>query len=233
MVPLRHAEYTSLGNVQLEELLGAEIFPTGLSESDVIKVLRERGRRPYPIPSGASTHPLGGLGYARWVFELLDQEAELGVAFDTIVVAAGSGSTLGGMVAGYKLAQKLGRISGKRKLIGFVVTNKPRAEMDDLVLQIAKGTGDKIGLDPDEVTLDDFELDDGFLGDGYGLLNKATEEAIRELAQLEGILVDPVYTGKAFAGMLHRARAGQLKDCNVLFCHTGGQIALSAYPQLR
>ena len=87
-------------------------------------------------------------------------------------------------------------------------------------------------MSPDDITQDDFEIDSGFLGPRYGTLDEPTSEAIRELARVEGILLDPVYTGKAFAGLLDFARKGAFSGQNVLFCHTGGQPAMSAYPQL-
>ncbi|KAK2042803.1 1-aminocyclopropane-1-carboxylate deaminase [Colletotrichum somersetense] len=228
------AEYKYAGNIQINEILGAETFAVGTSEDDVITTLKERGSKPYSIPSGASTHPLGGLGYARWAFELLEREAELGASFDVVVVALGSGSTLGGMVAGFKLAQKTGlKGAEKKRLIGYSILKPAEDDVAGLVLDIARATGSRIGLGPDELTRDDFEVDYGFLGGAYGRLDERTADGIRELARAEGILADPVYTGKAFTGLLHTARGGGFGGKNVLFCHTGGQAALSAYPKLR
>jgi 1-aminocyclopropane-1-carboxylate deaminase len=228
------AEYDYAGNVQLGSILGAEVFPVGETEESVLAALRARGRVPYSIPPGASTHPLGGLGYARWAFELLEQEKRLGVIFDVVVAAAGSGSTLGGMVAGFKLAQRLGRNNATKRLLGFSIIGDPTGtEMVKLVLDIARTTASAVGLSPDEISEDDFEIDAGFIGEGYGILDQRTAEGVKELARVEGILTDPVYTGKAFTGLLHRARAGQFGGQKVLFCHTGGQVALSAYPQLK
>ncbi|KAK2061096.1 1-aminocyclopropane-1-carboxylate deaminase [Colletotrichum caudatum] len=228
------AEYEYAGNIQINEILGAETFPVGTSEDDVIAALRERGSRPYSIPSGASTHPLGGLGYARWAFELLEREAELGTSFDVVAVALGSGSTLGGMVAGFKLAQKRGLRGARKRLVGYSVLRPAGDDVAALVLGIARATGARIGLGPGELARDDFEVDCGFLGGAYGRLDERTAAGVRELARAEGVLADPVYTGKAFTGLLHTARAGGFgAGRNVLFCHTGGQAALSAYPKLR
>ncbi|KAH7261663.1 tryptophan synthase beta subunit-like PLP-dependent enzyme [Fusarium tricinctum] len=229
----KDVDYNYAGNVQVQSIIGAERFAIDTSEESVINTLKKRGKNPYSIPTGASSHPLGGLGFARWAFELLEQELMLGMTFDIIVVAAGSGSTLGGMVAGFKLAQKVGRQTSVKRLIGFSIFNPSAKETAELVLGIAKATASKIGLSPDEITTDDFEIDSSYLGGGYGNLDNLTVEGIKELARLEGILTDPVYTGKAFTGMLHNARSGQYSGKNVLFCHTGGQAALSAYPQLR
>ncbi|KAK2685941.1 hypothetical protein QWA68_015588 [Fusarium oxysporum] len=229
----KDVDYNYAGNVQVQSIIGAERFAIDTSEESVIRTLKKRGRNPYSIPTGASSHPLGGLGFARWAFELLEQELMLGVTFDIIVVAAGSGSTLGGMVAGFKLAQKVGQQTSVKRLIGFSIFNPSEKETAELVLGIAKATASKIGLSPDEITGGDFEIDSSYLGGAYGYLDDLTSDSIKELARLEGILTDPVYTGKAFTGILHNARSGQFNGKNVLFCHTGGQAALSAYPQLR
>ncbi|KAK1982646.1 1-aminocyclopropane-1-carboxylate deaminase [Colletotrichum cereale] len=227
------AEYKYAGNIQMNEILGAETFPVGTSEDDAIASLKDRGSNPYNIPPGASTHPLGGLGYARWAFELLEQEAALRTSFDVIAVALGSGSTLGGMVAGFKLAEKMGLKGSKKRLIGYSILRPSEDDVAGLVLSIARSTGSRIGLDPDDFARDDFEVDYSYLGGSYGRLDERTAGGIRELARTEGILADPVYTGKAFTGLLHTARDGGFGGGNVLFCHTGGQAALSAYPKLR
>lgn len=208
------------------------MFPVGTDEATVIDALQKRDQKPYSIPPGASTHPLGGLGYARWAFELLEQEAQLRLTFDVVVAAAGSGSTLGGMVAGFKLAEKLGLPNSKKRLVGFSIMRSSDEELRTLILTIARRTASKIGLSPDDIAADDFELDYGYIGSAYGELDQGTEKGIKELARVEGILTDPVYTGKAFTGLLHTARAGGFRG-NVLFCHTGGQAAMSAYPQFR
>lgn len=199
----------------------------------MIRILKGRGQKPYSIPAGASTHPLGGLGYARWAFELLEQEAKLGVTFDVIALVAGSCSTLGGILAGLKLAQKQGITGSKKHLIGFSVLYPKKEDVVEKVLSIAKNAASKIGVSPDEITEDDFEIDASYIGEGYGQVNKSTADGMKELARAEGILTDPVYTGKAFNGLLHTAKSGGLKGKNVLFIHTGGQAVLGAYPQLR
>ncbi|KAF4972309.1 hypothetical protein FSARC_1088 [Fusarium sarcochroum] len=227
------AEYKYLGNVQANAILGAETFPLGTSEDAVIDTLKGRGQKPYSIPPGASLHPLGGLGYARWAFELLEYEARRGITFDVIAVAAGSCSTLGGILAGLKLAQKQGLPGSKKRLIGFSVLYPSKQKVVELLLSIAKNAASKIGVSPDEITTDDFEINESYLGEGYGQLDERTAEGMKELARTEGILLDPVYTGKAFTGLLHTAKSGKFKGKNVLFCHTGGQASLGAYPRLR
>ncbi|VUC33732.1 unnamed protein product [Clonostachys rosea] len=225
-------EYSYAGNVQLAEILGAETFPVGTSEDQVLEILKSRGRKPYPIPSGASLHPLGGLGYARCAFEILEQEKQLNLPFDVIVTATGSGSTLAGLVVGFKLARERGLLKSKKRLIGYSIMRK-QSEVVELVLRIAKTAATHVGLDANDITSDDFEINDSYLGGAYGLLDTRTTDGIKELARTEGILVDPVYTGKAFTGLLDMTRGGQFGHCNVLFLHTGGQVAMSAYPQLK
>lgn len=101
------------------------------------------------------------------------------------------------------------------------------------MLSISKKTASKIGLSPSEITRGDFKLDSSYLGGAYGHLDKRTSDGIKDLARLEGILTDPVYTGKALTRMLRNARSVAFSWKRVLFCHTGGQAALSAYPQVR
>lgn len=226
-------EYRYLGNIQANGILGAETFPPDTSESTVMETLKRRERKPYFIPPGASSHPLGGLGYARWVFDLLEQEKKLEVTFDAIALVAGSCSTLGGILAGLKLAQKEKMPGSKKRLIGFSVLRENEQDVKDLVLQIARTTASKIGVPLDDITADNFEVHTAYLGEGYGKLNESTANAMKKLARMEGILTDPVYTGKAFTGLLDIIDKGELNGGNVLFLHTGGQNVLSAYPQLR
>ena len=122
----------------------------------------------------------------------------------------------------------------EKRLLGFAITGDPTgADMAQLVLGIARITASAIGMSPEDISEDDFEIDAGFTGEGYSILDQRKADGVRELAQVEGILTDPVYTGKSFTGLLHRAREGRFAAEKVLFCHTGGRVALSAYPQLK
>jgi 1-aminocyclopropane-1-carboxylate deaminase len=238
--------YDSAGNVQINGVLGAGWKPSTPQDKEEanqkggdglayeIAARREmdkisaEGGTPYFIPSGASLHRLGGLGFARFAYEVHEQEKELGVTFDAILVSTASGSTLGGMAAGFKL---LRHATDRKRLIGIQATSCDLKETSRVVLASAKNTAKLIGLQEDDMTEEDFELDGRFNGGAYGHLDEETKDAIKLLANTEGILTDPVYTGKAVAGLLGLAREGAFGSAqNILFIHTGGTPALSAYP---
>ena len=230
--------YETVGNIQLSRLMGADIrldpSPFGIEHKQTLAELKAEldaaGSKPYYIPAGASDHPLGGLGFARWAFEVMAQEEELGVFFDTIIVCAVTGSTMAGMVAGFKLAEKRG--SRKRKVIGVDASAKVN-ETFDQVLRIAKQTGVKIGLEEDDITDDDIILDDRYHGGTYGIPDARTIEAINFGARTEAFITDPVYEGKSLAGMMDMVEKGEIAaGSNVLYAHLGGQLALNAYSNL-
>lgn len=232
--------YEAVGNIQLSRLMGADVrldpssFGIGhkSTSKDLVEECEKHGEKPYYIPAGASDHPLGGLGFARWAFEVREQEQELGVFFDTIVVCAVTGSTMAGMVAGFKLIQKIHPNEPKRKVIGIDASAKP-AETREQVLRIAKQTGEKIGLNGGDITEVDVTLDERYHAGTYGIPDKATWEAIKYGARLEGFITDPVYEGKSLAGMLDLIRNGEIgAGSTVLYAHLGGQIALNAYSEI-
>ncbi|KAF2015834.1 tryptophan synthase beta subunit-like PLP-dependent enzyme [Aaosphaeria arxii CBS 175.79] len=250
------AAYHVAGNVQIASLLNAEWRPstekdaqeardTGGLSYDIaaqreMEKVRAEGGMPYYIPSGASLHLLGGLGFARWAFELEQQEKELGVRWDAIVVSCASGSTLGGMVAGFKLIEKErkasydGAASKKRRVIGIQATSCDISETERVVNISARNTARLIGLQEDDIKSEDYELIGEYNGGAYGLLDDATRDAIKLLAETEGILTDPVYTGKAISGVIGLTRKNGFDGVeNVLFVHTGGTPALSAYPSMQ
>jgi len=230
--------YTKAGNIQLSRLMGADIrldpSSFGIGHKDTLKNLTQEvidaGGKPYYIPAGASDHPLGGLGFARWAFEVEEQEMKLGVFFDTIIVCAVTGSTMAGMVAGFKLAEKKG--SKHRKVIGIDASAKVQQTFDQ-VLRIAKFTGVKIGLKEDDITEGDILLDDRYHAGCYGIPDKQTIDAIKFGAATEGFITDPVYEGKSLAGMMDLVRKGEISaGSNVLYAHLGGQLALNAYTSM-
>ena len=247
------AAYDNAGNVQLYSILGASWQPSTTADGEQAKTTGERafeiaarremerleaaGEKPYFIPPGASLHQLGGLGFARWAFEVEQQERELGVRWDVVIVPCASGSTLAGMVAGFRLAEKQrGVESGnkKRKLIGMQATTNDVQKTKRLVMDSAKTTAKLIGLDGGDIQSDAFEITDRFNAGAYGRLDDKTRDGIKLLAETEGILTDPVYTGKAITGLIELAREGAFGEAeNVLFVHTGGTPALSAYPSMR
>ncbi|KAI0106912.1 putative 1-aminocyclopropane-1-carboxylate deaminase [Daldinia grandis] len=232
--------YSSVGNIQLSRLMGADarLEPAttfGIEHKPTLAQLQTElvsaGRKPYYIPAGASDHPLGGLGFARWAFEVEAQERATGVFFDTVIVCAVTGSTFAGIVAGFKLAQKkLG--SKKRRVVGIDASAKVKQTFDQ-VLRIAKATAVKIGLEESDVTEEDIELDDRYHAGVYGIADEQTLDAIRFGAKTEAFITDPVYEGKSLAGMMDLIRKGEIGEgSNVLYAHLGGQLALNAYPSI-
>lgn len=231
--------YYELGNVQLSRMMGSE-SRLDRNVDEIMRELRADGKKPFFIPSGMSTHPLGGLGFARWTFEVVEQETELNVWFDTIVVSVNSGSTVAGMIAGFKLADRNQKGTGdhdqkrrKRKIVCVDASSRPKEVVEDMVLSIARTTATKIGLSENEIEADDVVVEDRFTGSPYGKPEKATIDAVRVAAEMEALILDPVYTGKAFAGLLGILENNEVPPgSNVLFCHTGGQSVLGAYGEL-
>lgn len=239
-VPHEDVGYDKIGNIQLSRLMNADVrldsSGFGIEHKQTLAQLNQQvidaGGKPYYIPAGASDHPLGGLGFARWAFEVRAQELSQGLFFDTIIVCAVTGSTFAGMIAGFKLLEKLDR-SPPRKVIGIDASAKPD-ETFAQVLRIAKQTGSKIGLDDSDITDKDVILDTRYHGGIYGIADEATLEAIRFGASTEGFITDPVYEGKSLAGMMDLVRKGEIKPgSTVLYAHLGGQLALNAYSEIQ
>ena len=150
----------------------------------------------------------------------------MGVFFDTVIVCAVTGSTMAGMVAGFKLCQRRG--SRERKIIGIDASGRPQ-ETFDQVLRIAKSTAAKIGLSEDDITANDIVLDARYNAGIYGIPDETTIAAIKFGAQTEAFITDPVYEGKSLAGMMDMIKTGEIAGGNVLYAHLGGQLALNAY----
>jgi 1-aminocyclopropane-1-carboxylate deaminase len=230
--------YDKVGNIQLSRLMGADArldpSPFGIEHKDTLKQLQEKivseGGKPYYIPAGASDHPLGGLGFARWAFEVEQQEKEMGIFFDTVIVCAVTGSTMAGMVAGFKLAEKKG--SRPRKVIGIDASATVKQTFDQ-ILRIAKATGVKIGLSEDDITEKDIILDDRYHAGVYGIPDQQTIDAIKFGASQEAFITDPVYEGKSLAGTIDLVQKGEIPEgTNLLYAHLGGQLALNAYSKI-
>ncbi|KAE8150802.1 tryptophan synthase beta subunit-like PLP-dependent enzyme [Aspergillus avenaceus] len=232
--------YEAVGNIQLSRLMGAEVRMEreqgfGIEHKSTLRELERecaaRGEKVYYIPAGASDHELGGLGFARWAFEVVEQEREMGVFFDTVIVCAVTGSTLGGMIAGFKLVERVYPELKKRSVVGIDGSAKP-GETRDQVLRIARMTGAKIGLGEGDITEEDVVLEEGYHAGTYGVPDEKTWEAIEYAARMEAFITDPVYEGKSFAGMVDMIRTGRIAGGNVLYAHLGGQLALNAYSQI-
>jgi len=221
-------DYTANGNVLLDHLHGAstETRPGGLDMNRELELsaeaFRREGRRVYTIPGGGS-NPTGALGYVNCAFELIGQANDRGLRIDHIVTATGSAGTQAGLVTGLKA------INAGIPVLGFGV-RAPRPKQEESVFALAQRTAGKLGC-PGVVEREDVVADTDYVGEGYGLPRADTIEAIRMFAELEGILLDPVYSGKGAAGLIDYCRKGRFrKDERVVFLHTGGAAALFGYP---
>jgi 1-aminocyclopropane-1-carboxylate deaminase len=226
-----------VGNIMLSRIMGAEVrldpagFDIGFRDSwsKALDDVRARGGRPYGIPAGASDHPLGGLGFANWAYEVEQQERELGVFFDTVVVCTVTGSTHAGMIAGFAALEDAG--GRPRRVIGIdasATLDKTREQVG----RIARSTAALIGVDRD-LREDEITVLEGWAGDLYGVPVGSTLDAIRLTGRLEGMIIDPVYEGKSMAGLIDLVTSGQIpRDSTVLYAHLGGQPALNAYSAL-
>ena len=222
-----NANYNGNGNVLLDHLHGAttEKLPGGTdmqaAMEDEAAKLRQAGRKVYIIPGGGS-NPTGALGYVNCAFELVGQANDRGLALDHIVSATGSAGTQAGLVVG------LQAINAQIPLLGFGV-RAPQAKQEENVFALAQKTAAKLGC-PDVVRRKDVRADCNYVGAGYGIPREDTIEAVRMFAELEGILLDPVYSGKGAAGLIDYCRKGQFrKGERVVFLHTGGSAALFGY----
>jgi 1-aminocyclopropane-1-carboxylate deaminase len=222
--------YETVGNILLSRMMGADVrlsaagFDIGLRPSweEALASVDEAGGKPYAIPAGASDHPLGGLGFARWTDEVAAQEQELDVFFDPIVVCSVTGSTQAGMIAGFA-AQ-----GGERSVLGIdgsATVEQTWAQ----IARIARQTAEKVGLGRDLADAEIVLLDEWHAGT-YGIPDEKTLAAIRTCATLEGVLTDPVYEGKSMAALIDLVHDGRIAPgSRVLYAHLGGQPALNAY----
>jgi 1-aminocyclopropane-1-carboxylate deaminase len=227
--------YDQVGNVLLSRIIGADVrldpagFDIGFRPSweQALADVEERGGTPYPIPAGASDHPLGGHGFARWAGEVAAQERELGVFFDTIVVCSVTGSTQAGMIAGFAAqAEERGR-----RVLGIDGSATVQQTWEQIA-RIARRTAEAIGLARD-LRDDEIVLLDEWHAGTYGIPDEKTIEAIRLCARLEGVLTDPVYEGKSMAALIDLVRDGRIEPgSRVLYAHLGGQQALNGYSRI-
>ncbi len=221
-----NASYNHNGNVLLDHLHGAttEKFPGGhdmvAEMENAAQKKRDAGHRVYVIPGGGST-PTGALGYVNCAFELLSQANDSGLRIDLIVHATGSSGTQAGLVTG------LCAMNANIPLLG-IGTRAPRPKQEQMVYDLALKTADKLGC-AHVVKRADVVANCDYVGDGYGLPTPAGIEAIRMFAELEGILLDPVYSAKGASGLIDLARKGAFEGQTVVFVHTGGSVGLFGY----
>ena len=219
--------YQHNGNVFLDLLHGAtlEHHPGGADMEAAMAAtadrFREDGRRPYSIPGGGS-NATGALGYVNAALELVNQANEVGLRIDHVVHATGSTGTQAGMAVG------LVGINSGVPLLGISV-RATKSIQEDNVFRLASATAERVGC-PGIVDRSDVVANSDYVGEGYGIPNEGTIEAIRMMARLEGILLDPVYSGKGMAGLIDLIRTGHFKrGQNVVFLHTGGSVGLFGY----
>ena len=219
--------YKLSGNVLLDHLYGANIRDVekgtdmDAAMADLADELRDQGERPYVIPGGGS-NKVGALGYVGCAIELLAQCSDQGIVPDRIVSATGSAGTQAGLLVGAHAT------SANVPILGIGV-NAPKDVQEAKVFALAEETADFVGA-AGSVRRDDVVANCDYVGDGYGIPTKAMNDAVLLLARLEGLLFDPVYSGKALAGMLDLIAKGEIgSDETVVFVHTGGQAALFAY----
>jgi L-cysteate sulfo-lyase len=219
--------YTTSGNVFLDRIFGANLreYPGGtdfdVAMAEIAAEVRTAGGAPYIIPGGAS-NAVGALGYVGCGIELLEQITERELQIDHLVTATGSAGTHAGLAVGLR-----GSGSGL-SILGFGV-NAPKDVQEERVFKLAVETANLVGS-PDCVARDDIIADCNYIGPGYGEPTESMNEAVLMLARFEGLLFDPVYSGKALAGMIDYVREGRFaKGQKIVFLHTGGSAGLFAY----
>ncbi len=216
------------GNNFLYRLLGVEQVRVRPGGSDMMGAMKEmaaeaasEGRRAYVIPGGGS-NPLGAAGYAACALEIASQVFDRGLDLDWIVCASGSAGTQAGLLSG------LAGCSFGVPVVGINVS-RPRGPQEELVHGLARRTAERLGVEG-EIPREAVTCFGDYVGPGYSLPTPEMAEAVQMMARTEGILLDPVYTGKTVAGLIDLSRKGFFKKgSRILFVHTGGSPALYAY----
>ncbi len=216
------------GNYLIDKIMGADVRIISSEDyrerrqeimENILKELEAKGRKGYIIPEGAS-NGVGTFGYLACFKEILEQEKEHGIVFDTIVTAVGSGGTFAGLYLGNKLTN-----SGK-KIVGINVCDTAEY-FKERVSETLKEVKTYIPDTEFEISKDDMCIIDGYVGDGYAVSRTEELDFICDFAEAEGIILDPVYTGKAMRGLYTEIKKGTFKDSkNILFIHTGGLFGL-------
>ena len=220
-------DYRTSGNVLLDKMFGATLheYPAGTDFPAVMEEHAERiasdGGKPYIVPGGAS-NVVGALGYVNCALELIEQANTQGLVIDHLVTATGSAGTQAGLVVG------LNAMNSSIPLLGIGV-GAPKEQQEQKVLDLAVETADYIGASG-IVGAWDVVANCDYVGEAYGIPTDAMNEAVLLLARLEGLLFDPVYSGKALAGLIDLVKSGEFgRAKNIVFLHTGGSAALFAY----
>lgn len=224
------ADYEHNGNILLDELLGCtrSYVPGGADVAAACAAVAEErrasGAKPYIIPGGGS-NPVGALGYVACTMELTAQAAQLGINVTRLVHGTGSAGTQAGLVAGFAALKSPVEVFG-------ISVRQPRERQEATVFDLACRTAEHLGH-KGVVKREQVFADDGYVGAGYGLPTPGMVEALTLLARTEGLLLDPVYSGKAMAGMIDHIRKGTFRaDEDIVFLHTGGSTALFGYRHL-
>jgi L-cysteate sulfo-lyase len=223
-------DYTLNGNVLLDRLHGAHISKraSGADMNAEMEALagdlRAKGKKPYVVPGGGS-NPIGALGYANAAMELVAQANAMGLKIDHVVHATGSAGTQAGFVTG------LVAIHSGIPTLGISV-RASKEKQEAAVFDLAQRTAEHLGV-PGIVKREHIVANSDYVGPGYGLPTQGMRDAVKMLAQMEAILLDPVYTGKGMDGLIDHVRKGFFKkDANVVFLHTGGSAGLFGYPDV-
>ena len=221
--------YILNGNVLLDRLHGASVSKRSggtdmnLEMQDFADTLTEKGKKPYIIPGGGS-NPIGALGYVNCARELTEQASEIGLKIDALVHATGSAGTQAGLVTG------LAAIQSSIHLLGIGV-RAPKDKQEQMVFDLAQKTADYLDTGI-EIERDKVRAICDYVGAGYGLPTDGMIKAVKLLAQSEGLLFDPVYSGKGLDGLIDQIKKGYFAGMdNVVFLHTGGSAALFGYPE--
>lgn len=219
--------YIDSGNVLLDRIFGANLRDVekgtdmDATMEDLADELRGKGKTPYIIPGGASNR-IGALGYVDCALELISQANEKGIVVDHVVLATGSAGTQAGLVTGLKATHANIPLTG-------IGVNAPKDVQEEKVYKLAVETAEYVGA-PGIVQREDVIANCDYVGEGYGIPTKAMNDAVMLAARLEGLLFDPVYSGKGLAGMLDLIEKGYFEDArNIVFVHTGGIAGLFGY----
>ena len=220
-------DYRLSGNVLLDRLHGATIARVaGGTDMDATMArraeeLKAAGKHPYVIPGGGS-NPIGALGYVTAALELVGQANDAGLDIDLLVTATGSTGTQAGLLAGLEGCRSAIPVLG-------ISVRAPQAVQEDKVHALAQRTAELLGV-PDAIDRSRVRANSDYVGAGYGVPTAGMFEAMEMLARTEGIVLDPVYSGKAMAGLIDLVRSGQLaREKNIVFLHTGGAAGLFGY----